>query len=426
MMRFIDLVGMSFANLARRPMRTMLTVLAVVIGAMLVTLVVSIGNGLSGFVVDQFGLMVSEEVITVATVEISGFEGSGGAPHEVGISEVEITKPFTADDVEAIKAINGVEQVDYSVGISAEYISAEGSDKRYEVFADTGADYDIQIRELAAGNYFTEGDSGLCLISYDYLGVFGWADAESAIGQQVTITVGRLNPFDEATSDFTFTIAGVIQSTINSSEVLVTLEDGKEMARFYQDNMLLYTEAEPGFALQVKVTSEEVIDQVAADIKALGFYTITPAEILGQITAAFSVIQIALGAFGVIALLVASIGIVNTLIMTIYERTREIGVMKAVGATKATVRNLFTAEGAALGFLGGAIGGGIGWLLGQALNIIGGQTFLSDFPDFSLSAFPLWLIPGIIALTTAISLVAALYPANRAAGLDPVESLRYE
>ena len=425
-MRFMDMIGMSFSNLARRPMRTMLTVLAVVIGATLVTLVISIGNGLSGFVVDQFGLMVSEEAITVTTVEISGFEGNGGAPHEVGISEVEIAVPFTAQDIENIQAISGVERVDYYVYINAEYISAEGSGKRYEVFADTGADYEIEVRQLAAGTYFGEEESGLCLISYDYLDVFGWADAQSAIGKQLTITVGRLNPFDEDMREFTFTVAGVIQSTVNSSEVLVPLEDGKEMARFYQDNAALYTDAEPGFTLQVKVTSEDIIDQVAADIKALGFYTITPAEILGQITSAFNVIQIALGAFGVIALLVASIGIVNTLIMTIYERTREIGVMKAVGATKATVRNLFTTEGAALGFMGGAIGAGIGWLLGQALNVIGTQTFLSDFPDFNLSVFPVWLIPGIIALTTAISLVAALYPANRAAGLDPVESLRYE
>jgi ABC-type antimicrobial peptide transport system permease subunit len=83
-------------------------------------------------------------------------------------------------------------------------------------------------------------------------------------------------------------------------------------------------------------------------------------------------------------------------------------------------------EGAALGFLGGAIGGGTGWFLGQVLNIVGSRTFLSDFPTFQMAVVPPWLIFAVVGLTTAISLVAALYPANRAAQLHPVEALRYE
>ena len=140
----------------------------------------------------------------------------------------------------------------------------------------------------------------------------------------------------------------------------------------------------------------------------------------------FNVVQVGLSAFGIIALVVAAIGIINTLLMAIHERTREIGVMKAVGATRSHIRLLFTTEGAALGFLGGAAGGLLALFLGQAINIIGARTFLSDFPGFQLSSFTWWLIPGVIALTTAISLLAGLYPANRAARLDPVEALRYE
>ena len=122
----------------------------------------------------------------------------------------------------------------------------------------------------------------------------------------------------------------------------------------------------------------------------------------------------------------ASIGIINTLMMAIYERTREIGVMKAVGATEGTIRLLFTVEGGALGFLGGVIGVSVGFALGMLLNIIGSRTFLSDFPTLNMSVFYPGLIFGVIGLTTAISLLAGLYPASRAAGLDPVEALRYE
>ena len=112
--------------------------------------------------------------------------------------------------------------------------------------------------------------------------------------------------------------------------------------------------------------------------------------------------------------------------MAIYERTREIGIMKAVGATRGTIRLLFTIEGGALGFTGGVVGVAGAFIFGQLLNFVGSKTFLSDFPNFDLSVFPPWLLFGVVALTTAISLIASLYPANRAAGLDPVEALRYE
>jgi putative ABC transport system permease protein len=415
---------MAFSNLWRRKLRTSLTILAVVIGATLVTLVISLSNGLERFIVDQFGLFISQESITVSTVEVSF--GGGGGPREINVTEVEIPRPFTSQDVERIEAINGVERVDFAINTPALFISAEGDSRKFSVFADTGPDYEIQLRQLVAGSYFTETDSGQCLIAFDYLEAFGWPDTASALGQQVTIMVGKLNPFDTDTRQYSFSVGGVMQNTLNATEVLVPMADAVEMSRFYQDNPLLYSEAQPGFLLKVKAIDEASVETVAGEIKAQGFFTITSAEILDEINSVFGVIEIGLSAFAIIALLVAAIGIVNTLLMTIYERTREIGVMKAVGATKRAVRLMFTMEGAALGFLGGAIGGGTGWFLGQVLNIVGSRTFLSDFPNFQMSAFPPWLIFGIIGLTTVISLVAALYPANRAARLHPVDALRYE
>ncbi len=127
-----------------------------------------------------------------------------------------------------------------------------------------------------------------------------------------------------------------------------------------------------------------------------------------------------------IALAVASLGIINTLIMAIYERTREIGVMKAVGASKGTIRWLFTVEAGSIGFWGGVVGVVIAWIAGQVINVIAHLTFLKDYKGFNISAFPLWLILAVIALSTGVALVAGLLPANRAARLDPIEALRYE
>ncbi len=423
-MRFSDFIRMAFSNLWRRKLRTSLTVLAIVIGATLVALMVSLGNGLESFIVDQFGFMVSQETITVSKSNDFGF--GNGRPHEIESNEIEIPSPFTKAEVDEIKSIEGVERVDPYITVSALAVSPEGSDKLYSVFANAVPYYEVSLRKLTAGQYFSEGSSGQCLIAYDYLEVFGWPDAESALGKEVTILMGKLNPFDRTTREYSFTVAGVVQQSINNVEVLIPTGDAIEMARFYQSNPAIYTEEEPGFALQVKAVNEESVDSIALAIGELGYSTITADEILQEINNVFGIIQIGLSAFGIIALVVASIGIINTLIMAIYERTREIGVMKAVGATRGTIRLLFTIEGGALGFIGGVIGVVFAFMLGQALNIIGSRTFLSDFPNFDLSVFPPWLLFGVVALTTAISLIAGLYPANRAAGLDPVEALRYE
>ena len=422
-MRLSDLIRIAFSNLWRRKLRTFLTVLAVVIGATLVTLTVSLGAGLQSFIVDQFGLLMPQDALFVSSSQ-SFFDAQGNRPQEINITDIE--EPFQKEDLESIRAIDGVERIDFSINVPAIYISPEGSDKIYTVFINTAPDYEAETRQLVAGMHFAEDTSGECLITYNYLESFGWNDAESALGRQVTIAVGKINLYAPEIKEYTFTVVGVIQRTLNANEVLIPMSDAKDMARFYRGNPNIYTEEQPGSFLRVKVTDEALVMQVADEIKSLGFNAITPDEILAEINNVFNIIHFALSAFGIIALVVAAIGIVNTLMMAIYERTREIGVMKAVGATKGTIRLLFTAEGGILGFMGGFIGVAIAWILGQLLNIIGSRTFLSDFPDFNMSVFPAWLIFGIIGLTTAISLLAGLYPANRASRLDPVEALRYE
>jgi putative ABC transport system permease protein len=424
-MKINELLSMAFSNLWRRKLRTSLTVLAVVIGATLISLVVSLGSGLQSFVVGQFGLNFPDTAIIVSSgQELSGF--GGGGPQEIKTMETIVVNPFTPNDVTALQAIPGVERVDYLVNVSARYIQPETSGKIYTVSVSGVAGYEAAIRPLFQGDTFKDGDTGVALIAYNYLEAFGWPDDGSAVGRTITINVGTQNAYTLESRDYTFTVAGVIDKQVSSAEVLIPQADAIEMARYYQGNPQRYSEAQPGFFLQLKADTAEQVPAIAQAVKDMGFSATTPEDILAQINSVFGVIQVGLSAFGVIALIVAAIGIINTLLMAIHERTREIGVMKAVGATRGNIRWLFTTEGATLGFLGGAIGGGLALLAGQALNFIGARTFLSDFPGFELTAFPVWLIPGVILLTTAVSLLAGLYPAGRAARLDPVEALRYE
>ena len=423
-MRFSDVVKTAFYNLWRKKFRTFLTVLAVVIGAVLIALMTSIGTGLERFIVDQFGLVVPQNALTVHANGQSFIYRD--TPYEITDTSEVVVRAFTAEDMEKLLSIEGVERVDYSIGVSALYVSPEGSDKKYYISINSAPDYEIKMLKLVVGDYFDENTSSECIISYDYLEAFGWEKAEDAIGKEITITVGKSNAYNTETRDYGFTITGVIQKTMNATQIVIPMGDAIEMARYYYDNPNLYTSEQPGMILKVKVADIQKIDSVAQAIRDEGYGTITPDEMLAEINSIFSVIQIGLSTFGIIALIVASIGIINTLMMSIYERTREIGVMKAVGATRGTIRLLFTMEGAALGFIGGVVGVALGYVAGQLLNIIGSYTFLSDYPAFEMSVFSIDMVLLVIAITTVISLLASLYPANRAAKLDAVEALRYE
>ncbi len=423
-MRFTDVIKTAFYNLWRKKFRTFLTILAIVIGAVLIALMTSIGTGLQRFIVDQFGLMVPQDALTVYASNRSLTYTE--TPYEITDTSDVVVRSFTADDVNNLLSIDGVERVDYNVGVSALYVRAEGSDKKFSISINSGPDYQIRMMSLVAGSFFEEASRGECLISFDYLKAFGWEKAEDAVGKEITVTVGKSNAYNTENKNYSFVISGVILKTMNATQIVISMDDTIEMARYYRDNPNQYSPEQPGTSLLVKVNDVNDIDRVAEVIRGEGFSTITPNEILKEINSIFSIIQIGLSAFGVIALVVASIGIINTLMMSIYERTREIGVMKAVGATRGTIRMLFTMEGAALGLIGGIAGVAIGFIAGKILNIIGSYTFLSDYPTFEMSVFSIQLVLMVIAVTTAISLIAGLYPANRAAKLDAVEALRYE
>jgi putative ABC transport system permease protein len=179
--------------------------------------------------------------------------------------------------------------------------------------------------------------------------------------------------------------------------------------------------------VSVRVKNPTQIQAVEDTIKKMGFNTFSMLDATRSLRKFFAIVDIFLGVFGSLALAVASIGIVNTLVMAILERRREIGIMKAIGASDTDVKKLFFAEAGVMGLLGGALGVALGWTIGRVINA-GTNVYLKQqsLAPEQIWFVPWWLVGGAIGFAIVVSLLSGLYPASRAARLDPVQALRYE
>jgi putative ABC transport system permease protein len=180
-------------------------------------------------------------------------------------------------------------------------------------------------------------------------------------------------------------------------------------------------------ALIVHVAKSKAVQQVEEDIKKEGFNTFSILDASKGITRFFTYLDMFLGIFGSLALAVASLGIVNTLAMAILERRREIGIMKALGASDGDIQRIFSFEAIAMGIMGGALGAGLGWTIGRVINFV--TNVYLQRQDIKPENF--WVVtpPLVIAALVFSFLVswgAGLYPAYRAARLDPVQALRHD
>jgi putative ABC transport system permease protein len=233
-------------------------------------------------------------------------------------------------------------------------------------------------------------------------------------------------------------IVGVIESDpsagiggFGGARVYLPLKTAEQLHVAQPDDLQAFVSgnsAKPTYmALTVRVRSPKDVPQVEAAIKQLGFATFSLLDATKGLRLVFTVFDLFLGLFGSLALTVASLGIINTLVMAILERRREIGILKALGATDRDVRSLFFAEAGAMGLFGGFFGVALGWLIGRALTW-GTTIYLhqQNLPGVKISYVPWWLALGAIGFAIIVSLVAGLYPAARAARLNPVEALRYE
>jgi putative ABC transport system permease protein len=179
--------------------------------------------------------------------------------------------------------------------------------------------------------------------------------------------------------------------------------------------------------LMARISEPGKVSAVEDAIKKMGFHTLSILDASQGLRRFFTVLDLFLGIFGSLALAVASLGIINTLVMAVLERRREIGILKAIGASDADVEKLFFAEAGAMGVAGGVLGVLLGRGIGAAINF--GTAFYlrrHQLPPETVWSAPFWLVGAAILFSVLVSLASGLYPARRAAKLDPVQALRYE
>ncbi len=442
-MRFIDLVSLIIYNLGRRKGRVLLTAVGVVIGTAAVVVLVSLAVGLQKNATEQlWGIsdLTSIEVYP-GYQEVMAVEskGGGGVAMYGGDSGV---KMLTTAAVREISAIPGIRQV-----IIHDYMQA-GAEIYFGKLMSWGNIMGVNVDDLAdmgltAARGTTELAKGTMVIGswvpqnfYDPKPRPGEEMIEPPDLLDQTIRMVLIKWTQDGTEvrrTYNVRIVGILEETRGMADgnMYMRLDDVtvfNEWARGTRINR----DKEGYSMLIVKAEDPEVVLDVADQINALGYMANTPQSYLEGVNSFFLVLQIIFGGVGAIALLVAAIGIANTMAMAILERTREIGLMKAVGATNRDVLSIFLGEAAGIGFVGGLGGVALGWGASAILNVVALSYFASQaasggggLPTAAAST-PFWLPIFALVFATVIGLLSGLYPALRAATLVPVNALKYE
>ncbi|MDQ3703750.1 MAG: ABC transporter permease [Chloroflexota bacterium] len=422
-MRISDTLLTAVQNLGRRKVRTVLTSVGVFVGIITVVTMVSLGVGIQRQITDTIAELGLDTVFVFPQVT----RPVGGANPNV---RTRPSVPLNPSAIERIKGIDGVTSVEVVVSVpTAPEMTMSVAGRGFPV---TLREQNPMERIFSRQDVLLEGESlenapderGVVL-SERLLRRSGFSpeDYPSLVGQQanITVTSPRGDSFKLETP-----ILGIMGNLAPTAAELGNADKLRIKEWWYNDPNILETE---GYASAVVHTrSLNDAPRVSGEVEAFGLDTNTLQAFLDQVNRIFSILQVMLSSVGLLALLVASVGIANTMIMSIYERTREIGTLKAIGSSNGDVLRIFMVEAGLIGLFGGIVGVIGGWLLGLALN----QVILEymrqeqvpiDAPFFVVT----WeLVGGALAFAALVGIVAGLYPAFRAARLDPLAALRHE
>jgi len=437
-MRFLDLLRLIISNLGRRKARVALTAIGVVIGTAAVVILVSMAIALQQSANQQLYGIGDLSQIQVSPNYMEGPMpvGSGGA-----VSQVPIQTVITNQSLQDFAAIPGVENV-----IPRDFLMATSVIRHDRMEAGVGimgvgAD-DLTTLGLNAQQgtiLLTKGTAVIgAMVPTQFYSPQHRPGQESPpppdlLDQQVKL---ELIKWDEEGNEirkaFQMEIVGILEENrADDWSVFMRLDDVTLFNEWALGRRI--NRAKDGYPnVVVKVSDVKDVIDITELLTNMGYQAYTPQTFVQGIDNFYLILQVTFGGVGAIALLVAAIGIANTMAMAILERTREIGLMKAIGATNRDVLLTFLGEASGIGFLGGLGGILVGWLAGQVLNVLAlvymaGQTAQQGGPPPSLAVnTPAWLMVFALVFATLIGLLSGIYPALHAATMVPVSALKYE
>lgn len=430
-MKFPDLVKMAVANTFRSKLRTTLTVIAIFIGAFTLTITSAIGTGISSYINAQVASIGAADVLTITkSTDASRATGDGPAMYDPskasatgGLRGVGGAVPaLTKSDLTTIARTKGVSDVNPLAEVSPNYIEHGASGKFQVTVSEQAA---LTKADLAAGSQLSRSGRNQVLLPTTYLKSLGFAHAKDAIRQPVTL--GAID-YLGAQHEVHATVVGVQNKTLIGGGVGLnqTLTDTLRSVQSTGKPAKVPTTYVTATAHISSTATAAQIDTVKQDLKKEGFTAQTVADQIGAFETVIGAIIGVLNAFAVIALIAAGFGIINTLLMSVQERTREIGLMKAMGMSGGKVYALFSMEAVFIGFLGSAIGAAIAIGLGSLLSSILASTVLSGLPGLNVLQFAPTSIATIIIVVMALAFLAGTLPARRASRQNPIDALRYE
>lgn len=430
-----DLFRIAGSNLQRRKGRTLLTLVGVAIGVGALVMLVSLGIGLENQILKSF-----ESEDALRTITVARIEGKSDDDFRFGVwGQTGDVVQFTREEIDAIGRIDGVEiaHPDLMMMLSATIPLQNPVKGKTQITANgvpfTGA-HDLTVSRLGsallAGRLFRPGERA-CLIPSGLVELrFGAKITDIALDKPVVIRVPPRDGVTPPAEALSFTVTGIVDSDrlgVKRGQIILPLEAGLELRDLARSG---YSGVVPWVkdrypAVEVKTKRANDVERVKNQLKNMGYDAYATADMVKMINTTFLILKAFFGCIGAIGLLISLFGIANTMAMAVLERTREIGIMKALGARGRDIRRLFLVEAAWIGVTGGLAGLGGGWLLGTALDQIAHKVMQLPSKAALFHVTP-WLAAGAVAFSVVVSVVAGLIPAIRASRMDPVASLRYE